>query len=1273
MEKRYYNMGTVGMYPKGAYDKNVTYRKLQIVTYKNNTYCSKQHGNIGHEPVGDDEWWQLIVDAQTAYDGATSATAAAKRANDSADQAEKINAEVQEAEYHRIANEQERTTAETARDMAEQARQGAENLRKTAEENRASAETGRSDAEQRRDANETSREAAERMRKSDEADRIRDEKEREGAETSRKAAEELRETAENQRYDAEQERLQHEDARENSEGKRDTAETLRKQAETGRDNAEQERTASEQTRKDSEASRVAAEKERTASEQTRKENETARVNAESGRDEKETERISAETERKSAEQERKTAEQGRNTAEQGRVSAETARQSAETKREQAAKDNKTATDNAVAAADAATSAAKTATDKANTSAANAATATGKANDAADAASKVNAVMGDDHVLTVTDRTGAVKTADLGDVSDVARLKRSLGPYSEREDIVLKASQTGYVISADGVKTAKSGWAMAEFTAELGNEYLFKPGATDGNVCVFAEYIDKIERRAIEYTYTYDEKGRVATAKATYDGKTHSYTYAYTAQESTAAAGTEAQGEVCVITDDQTGQTVDYLPATFQTTVGSYQPMTLLNADAELPVDGYCRFVSNFQSRSAIKVVVSYKVDAADLTMKVVRDGMTASMCTQLSKINQKVDETKANIETLRSDMEGSADYYVGENDEKTGDPNFKNCKGNKDILSDWHFFLIDHTDNTGEATHPVGELMGNNIFRFKSGAFAPTVGITEEMRAACDVQLYTDAEHTTPLTLKNGAVVTDKAGEHPYDAVEVYNSLGLVDLYDGEGNKVRQLLPWETTETKYSVMKGRYDTLYPVDRQTGNSGKMLTGIFKKPVKYDGIDTGRFPFLGTAMSPCPVTTVKNQTRSFFYAYSAGDRFTTNNASKYGEDVCSMFVNDGRIYPRTTDMSQIRNMNYARASNANPQSPVPFAEGSYHSLNVFILCMELLYGTKNLHANALFGSGISSNDNVKDENDWRENGGVRTKEHGTESWVYSLFNDRPTFGANANMDKSNFNNYINNAGPKEQCMESQMAASWATEFGVAEDTEYEAYGAKYRYKNIPGAEKLSDGVMNCKVYRIKKGICKGYKDANTQVTYNLELSLRMSLCHGMNLCGDISAFWGGGFEIVGTSKPDTGGSYDQDRLKTAYVDFYLETDQRKWVKEESQSKTNLGIFGFESLYAKVGTFGPPLLSDGYAQDRLGFTPYRTVSGGNLQSWQCYYAISNPFWNKMNDNRVRLGSRFRGYTDSSICSCRYFDSTYLVTDTPMAISLGGSAQCRIAQRGE
>ena len=280
-------------------------------------------------------------------------------------------------------------------------------------------------------------------------------------------------------------------------------------------------------------------------------------------------------------------------------------------------------------------------------------ATVAANSAAEGAGKVDATLGDDKVLTVTDRTGAVKSTALGDAADVARMKQSLGPYSAREDIVLTASATGYVISKDGVKTAKSGWAMAEFTAELGNEYLFNPGETDGEVCVFAEYIDKVEQRGIDYAYTYDEQGRVATAKATYDGATHSYTYAY-------SAGDGVQGaENCTITDDQTGKTVDYLPSTYKTKVGSYQPLTLLNAGAELPEDGYCRFVSNFQARASIKVVVSYKVVAANLTMKVVRDGMTASMCTQLSRINQKVDEAKAAEEELRKKVSLMGDAFVG--------------------------------------------------------------------------------------------------------------------------------------------------------------------------------------------------------------------------------------------------------------------------------------------------------------------------------------------------------------------------------------------------------------------------------------------------------------------------------------------------------------------------------------------------------------------------------------------------------------------------------------
>lgn len=641
--------------------------------------------------------------------------------------------------------------------------------------------------------------------------------------------------------------------------------------------------------------------------------------------------------------------------------------------------------------------------------------------------------------------------------------------------------------------------------------------------------------------------------------------------------------------------------------------------------------------------------------------MSQAAATEMAK---KVEQNAADIAELK---EGVKDYYVGENDEVTGDPRFKNCKGNKEFLGEWHPFLIDHTDNTGEGTHPVGQLMDNNHFRFVSGAFAPTVGITEGMRAACDVQLYTDAEHTTPLTLKNGVVVTDKVGAHPYDATEVYNSLGLVDLYDGEGNKVRQLLPWETTETKYSVMIGRYDTLYPVDRQTGESGKVLSGIFKRQVRYDGIDTGKYPLLGTALAPCPVTTVGNKTRNFFYAYAVGDTNTTNGPSGAGVSMCSMYVNDGRTYPRISDMSQVSDMQKARANNADTNAPLPFAEGGYHAINTFLLSMELLYGTKYLHDNNLFGSGISSNDACNSENTWLGNGGVRCKEQGTSEWTYCGFDNSTPFGHNEKLEKKNFSWFVNFYRPKEQCMESQMAASWAAEFGIAENTEYEAYGTTYRYKNITGVKGLNDGVMNCKVYRNKIGTCKGYKDANTLATYDLELSLRMSLMHGMNVSGDVFAYWGGGCEMVGTNKVQTDGSYNAEQLLKNYIDFYLEPNQSKWVNESGVSKNNLGTFGFESTYGKIGTFGPPILSDGYCKNRLGHIPYKIADGGNISSWQCFYSWAFPYWSSTLNQRVRIAVRLRGNASNSTCSARYLYATYSAATN---VSYGGSAQCRIVQ---
>ena len=328
----------------------------------------------------------------------------------------------------------------------------------------------------------------------------------------------------------------------------------------------------EEARKEAEAQRVAAEQERAKAEE-------ARVGAENSRSNAETERVDAETQRASAEGER--------------VKAENTRADAETKR-------KSDFDAAIKASETATTGAE----------------------------KVDATLTEENVFEVTDRTGVKKTLDMSGLvsaqSDVARIQESMGAYSDRPDITLVAKETNKAISADGVKVAKTGWAIAEFTAELGNIYLFNPGETSSDVCVFAEYIDKVETRAIDYAYTYDESGRVLTAKATYNGKTYTYTYDYSTDET-------------VITD-QDNDKVSSLPSVYTTTVGAYNPMTILNADAELPKDGYCRFVSNFTTASSIKIVVSYKIDSANLAMKVVRDGSTANMCSQLAKVNKKVDD-----------------------------------------------------------------------------------------------------------------------------------------------------------------------------------------------------------------------------------------------------------------------------------------------------------------------------------------------------------------------------------------------------------------------------------------------------------------------------------------------------------------------------------------------------------------------------------------------------------------------------------------------------------
>lgn len=448
--------------------------------------------------------------------------------------------------------------------------------------------------------------------------RVESETLRQSAEEQRVKSEDTRQTAETQRTESEMERVANEEARKANEKARVAAEEQR--AVTFNDLSEAANTAVSKADEAVKSANAAidkinvAENERAEAERQRAEAEAARSREEDIRQESEIERVQQETERE--------------TAEATRQNAEVEREKADAEREK----------RVLEAISSTSSAAKTATD-----AADVATETAKQGmNVITEAERVNAEL-KGNVLTVTDRTGEVKTLDLMDQeeasntkADIARIKESMGIYSDKPNITLTAKENNVAISADGVKVSKQGWAIAEFTAELGNIYLFNPGETSSDVCVFAEYIDRVETRAIDYAYMYDESGRVLTAKATYNGKTYTYTYDYSSS-------------ITTITD-QDGNNVSSLPSVYTTKVGAYNPMTILNTDAELPQDGYCRFVSNFTTASAIKIVVSYKVSSADLTMKVVRDGSTANMCSQLAKINKKVDEVSEKVSNRRNNL-----------------------------------------------------------------------------------------------------------------------------------------------------------------------------------------------------------------------------------------------------------------------------------------------------------------------------------------------------------------------------------------------------------------------------------------------------------------------------------------------------------------------------------------------------------------------------------------------------------------------------------------------
>lgn len=610
-----------------------------------------------------------------------------------------------------------------------------------------------------------------------------------------------------------------------------------------------------------------------------------------------------------------------------------------------------------------------------------------------------------------------------------------------------------------------------------------------------------------------------------------------------------------------------------------------------------------------------------------------------------MEDKVVDIESLKDRvdiLETGAPFFVAAYAKGTNDSTPLFSHGNKEILKKFDFFLLDTSDNAGEYTTPVGKLMKNNLLRFVNGNFAPVVGITQAMYDECTTNaIYTKAGNGSYTeSYANGAYDADAQWE--IDKALIAEGHEPTTLYKKVGEEYQPvshvLRPWETTETKYTIGIAPAHDLYLLDNVVGTSGRYWKGIFTSPRIWDGIDISKYKVARTAIGPCPMTTIGdsgvNKCRCFFYLYEAANQYCKSNPGLIPNNP---FYNKDRHYPHTENIDQVGNKNLARDNNADTSKSFPFAEGGWWATNAHIIALELLAETRYLHQANLFGSGISSNDGTNATN-FYTSGGARLRVKGDEAWLYKTFGDICTpyyYAYNGSTDMSDL---LTRQYPKEAAMESQLAASMATELGIAPTESADAlntfkfYGDTYYYMNVPGFAGLQDGDMNVRVYKVQSADVDGFNANKQATTFEMEFVFRMSLFNGVNLSGDIWAYNGGGLEMVGTRETDA--------MTGHHVDVYLQPDQKQW-HNDSIARKNIGeTWDFEKTYLKVGEY--ETLGNSYTLERMSNSPVRIKKASNPSQGENYYMYDFRNWaNK--GQRGRMMSGFRSTSPNAICSAR------------------------------
>ena len=259
--------------------------------------------------------------------------------------------------------------------------------------------------------------------------------------------------------------------------------------------------------------------------------------------------------------------------------------------------------------------------------------------------------------------------------------------------------------------------------------------------------------------------------------------------------------------------------------------------------------------------------------------------------------------------------------------------------------------------------------------------------------------------------------------------------------------------------------------------------------------------------------------------------------------------------------------------------------------------------------------------------------------SDAFQYKMWGETAPFKYSSTGSATHMTGTLNSEYPKEQCMESQIVLSFAKEFGIASDTWFSVYGGIYKYITPSGCKGLADGYMNARVYKNISGTVNGYNTSTSAAeTWNVEAMLRISVCGGLNLCGDILAYWAGGADAIYTVFNDPNVDRNGNR-----VEAYYELDQVKWVRDTNITLSLTTQFESQKAYKYSHTYEPSVAH--WLVSRGSFTPIATKTlYGDINNGECCY-MDTYNWGFGSDKTIhhRAALLFRFYAGASVCAPR------------------------------